>query len=130
MLAVISLQTPGSLYATWTEHIPLKDRERGGSGLLACPCLPKTLLSWRNKGQEAGRVEQLIEDLWLTEYADLCTVIDHDPHTALGYIFAFREKKEKGGWLLGGGGVKRVEPEEREKTARGEYNGEKNALAN
>lgn len=45
---------------------------------------------------EAGRVEQLIEDLWLTEYADLCTVIDHDPHTALGYIFAFRREEEEG----------------------------------
>lgn len=97
-------------------------------------------LSWRNKGHETGRAEQLIEDLWLTEYADMRTVIDQDPHTALGYIFAFRERKNERrcgegvavvvGWLVGGGGVERVQPEEKEKTARGEHNGEKNALAN
>ncbi len=80
--------------------------------------------SWRNKGQESVRAEQLIEDLWLTEYADLLAVIDHDPHAALGYIFAFRGREnERGMTAWGGHGGT-------EKSAKGEDNREKNALAN
>lgn len=54
-------------------------------------------------------------------------MIDHDPHTALGYIFAFREKKERGDdcWE-----VEEWSEWSQKKTVRGEYNGEKNALAN
>lgn len=54
-------------------------------------------------------------------------MIDHDPHAALGYIFAFRGRgNERGMTAWGGHGG----TEKGRKSAKGEDNGEKNALAN
>jgi len=57
--------------------------------------------SGENKGQESVRVVQLIEDLWLSEYADLLAVIDQDPRDCfLGGECIERKKKctRRGQW--------------------------------